>query len=75
MIFNVEAWTAVMVGQPVDAPSGDRSLAALIDRHERSYPVFATFARRMLDKQRLEETFADYFADALRWRDRACRAA
>jgi uncharacterized damage-inducible protein DinB len=44
MIFNVEAWTAVMTGQPVEAPSDDRSLSAQIDRHERSYPAFATRA-------------------------------
>jgi hypothetical protein len=41
MIFNVEFWTAVMVGQPVDAQREDRSLAALTERRERSYAAFA----------------------------------
>ena len=41
MIFNVEAWTAMMAGRPVDAQRDDRSPAALIDRHERAYAVFA----------------------------------
>ena len=61
MIFNVEFWTAVMAGQPVDAQRDDRSLAALVDHHERSYAAFATFARRMRDEQRLDDTFVDHF--------------
>jgi uncharacterized damage-inducible protein DinB len=67
MIFNVEAWTAVMAGQPFDAQRNDRSLAALIDRHERSYPAFATLAHRVRDEQRLEETFTDYFGEPMRF--------
>ncbi|HEX5497628.1 MAG TPA: DinB family protein, partial [Thermomicrobiales bacterium] len=59
MIFNVEAWTASMAGQPLDAPRDDRSLAALIDRHERAYETFAAFAHRMRDEQRLDDTFVD----------------
>ncbi len=35
MIFNVEAWTALMAGQPGNGQRDDRSLAALSDRHER----------------------------------------
>jgi uncharacterized damage-inducible protein DinB len=60
-IFNVEFWTAVMAGQPVDAQRDHRSLAALVDRHERSYATFATFTRRVCDDQRLEDTFIDRF--------------
>ena len=60
-IFNVEAWTASMVGQPVGARRDDRSLAALIDRHERAYAVFATFSRRVRDEQRLDDAFVDDF--------------
>ncbi len=61
MIFNVEAWTAVMAERPVDAPRDDRSLPALIQRHERSHATFATFARRVRDEQRLDDTFVDHF--------------
>ena len=61
MIFNVEFWTGLMVGQPVDAQRDDRSLAVLIDRHERSYAAFAALARRVRDEQRLEDTFVDHF--------------
>src|SRR5689334_10225121 len=59
MIFNVEAWTASMLGQPIDRSRGDRSLAALRDRHERAYATFAAFARRTRDEQRLDDTFVD----------------
>jgi len=61
MIFNVAFWTGLMAGQPVDRPQADRSLAALIDRHERSYAAFATLARRVRDEQRLDDTFVDHF--------------
>jgi uncharacterized damage-inducible protein DinB len=61
MIFNVAFWTAVMAGQPVDAQRDDRSLAALTERHERSYAAFAALARRVRDEQRLDDTFVDHF--------------
>lgn len=61
MIFNVEAWTAVMAGQPDNVQRDDRSLAALIDRDERAFAAFAAFARRVRDEQRLDDTFVDYF--------------
>jgi uncharacterized damage-inducible protein DinB len=61
-IFNVEAWTALMAGHPVEAPRDDRTLAALIERHESSYAAFAALARRMRDERRLDDTFVDHFA-------------
>ena len=62
MIFNVAFWTALMAGQPVDAPQEDRSLAALSERHARSYATFATLARQLRDEQRLDDTFVDHYA-------------
>lgn len=62
MIFNVEAWTAMMAEQPLDAQRDDRSLAALIERQERAYAAFATLSRQVRDEQRLEDTFVDHFA-------------
>jgi uncharacterized damage-inducible protein DinB len=68
MIFNVPFWTAFLAGQPADggysadAQPEDRSLAALIEHHERSYTAFATAARRLRDEQRLGETFVDHYA-------------
>ena len=48
-----------MAERPADAQPDDRSLAALIDRHERSSAAFATVARRVRDEQRLNDTFLD----------------
>ena len=68
MIFNVPFWTAFLAGQPADggfsadAQPDDRSLAALIGHHERSYAAFASAARRLRDERRLEETFLDHYA-------------
>jgi hypothetical protein len=62
MIFDsVEVWTAEMAGRQPEAQPGDRSMAALIDRYERSYATFAVVARRARDEQRLEDTFVDHF--------------
>jgi uncharacterized damage-inducible protein DinB len=60
-IYNVEGWTAVMTGQPVDVQPGDRSPAGLLERHERCYATFASLARRLRDEQRLDDTFVDTF--------------
>jgi len=64
MIVSVEVWAAAMAEQPVDAPPADRSLAALIERHERSSTTFATVARRVRDEQRLDDTFLDPWTQA-----------
>ncbi len=61
MIFNVEFWTANMAGQPVDAQRNDRSLAAMTERHERSYAAFAALARRVCAEGSLDDTFVDHF--------------
>ncbi len=59
MIFNVEAWTAQMEGQPLDRSREAASLDALAGRHERAYAGFAAFARRVHDDGRLDDTFVD----------------
>ena len=61
MIVNIAFWTSLMTEQPVDKQRDDRSLAALIDRHERFYASFATLARQYRDEQRLDETFIDHY--------------
>lgn len=67
MVFNVEAWTAGMAGQPIDRRREERSLAALVDRHERSYADFAALARRLRDERRLDETYTDDFGEPMRF--------
>jgi uncharacterized damage-inducible protein DinB len=65
MIFNVEFWTGVMAGQTDGAQRDDHSLDALIERHERSYEAFATFSRRIRDRQHLDDTFVDHFGERM----------
>ena len=62
MLVNVEFWTALMAERPVDAQRDDHSVAALIERHERSYATFATLSRRVCDEQRLDDTYVDHYA-------------
>ncbi len=68
IIFNVPFWTAFLAGQPAeggysaDAQPDDRSLAALIDHHERASAAFASVARRLRDQRRLGDTFVDHYA-------------
>ncbi len=62
MIFNVGFWTGLMIGQPVDEPAADPSLAELIDVHKRDYATLAALARRLRDEQRLSDTFVDHYA-------------
>lgn len=61
VFFNVEAWTAVMAGQPLETERNARSLPELTDRHERAHEAFAALARRARDEERLDDTFVDHF--------------
>jgi uncharacterized damage-inducible protein DinB len=62
LIFVVDFWTSLMAGQPVKWERNvHRSIAEITDRHARFYPAFATIARRILDEQRLDDTFTDHF--------------
>jgi uncharacterized damage-inducible protein DinB len=61
VIFNIAFWTALMTEQPVDERRDGRSVTALIDRHERSYAIFASLARHLRDEQRLEDTYIDHY--------------
>jgi uncharacterized damage-inducible protein DinB len=61
IIFNIGFWTALMTAQSVDKQRDDRSLAALINRHERAYETFATLARQFRDERRLDDTFIDHY--------------
>ncbi|HUG16738.1 MAG TPA: DinB family protein [Thermomicrobiales bacterium] len=71
MIFVVGAWTTLMLEQPagplrdgrrsVMAREGRRSIAELVEQHERFHPAFAITARRAQDEQRLDDTFVDHY--------------
>ena len=61
IIVNIGFWTGLMTEQPVHEQHDDRSVAALIDRHQRYYSSFASLARQFRDEQRLDETFIDHY--------------
>lgn len=65
MIYVIDFWTAQMAGQPADhdrtTQRYDRSIPALIERHERFQAAFASFARQARDEQRLDVTFIDHY--------------
>ena len=61
MIAAVGFWTTAMAGPPEAMREDERSLAVLIDEHERSYAAFADLARRIHDANRLDETFVDWY--------------
>jgi uncharacterized damage-inducible protein DinB len=58
MIRNIEAWTDLMMEQPV-RPSGDLSTRDLLDRLERSYADFAGFAKRIEREGKLDDLWTD----------------
>lgn len=67
MIFNIEAWTAEIQGQPIQRETDASSIAVLADRHERAQANFANVARRLRDEDRLESTFTDDWGEQMRY--------
>jgi uncharacterized damage-inducible protein DinB len=62
LIFVVDFWTTLMAGQPATwERDAHRSVAELIERHERFYAAFSIAARRARDEQCLDDTFVDHF--------------
>ena len=65
MIYVIDFWTGWMSGRPVEhdrtALQYDRSLQSLIERHERFQTEFAALARRIVDEQRLDDSFIDHY--------------
>jgi uncharacterized damage-inducible protein DinB len=59
-IPNLDFWTGLMTGQPVEHQRGRSSLDTLIADHERAYAAFASVARRLRDDERLDDTFRDH---------------
>ena len=62
IVYVIHFWTEQMLGRSVvEDPGGTRTIADLIEWHERFHPAFAAFARRAHDDQRLDETFLDHY--------------
>jgi uncharacterized damage-inducible protein DinB len=60
-IPNLDFWTGLMTGQPVEHQRSPSSLEALIADHERAYAAFASLARQVRDAGRLDDTFPDHY--------------
>lgn len=67
LIFNIEAWGALMAAQPMETPATDSSLAALTDRYLRADDAFIALARHLRDEGRLDDTFTDAFDGPMRY--------
>ena len=63
MVLNVDFWTGQLNGQKVEykEDSGDISISALEERHKRSYAWFDSTTRRLIEENRLDETFVDHY--------------
>lgn len=60
VIFNIEAWTGGLQGEPEITQDESRlSLDELRTWHERSFLAFAAFARDLRDSGRMDETLVD----------------
>jgi uncharacterized damage-inducible protein DinB len=59
-IPNLDVWTSLMTGQPVETQHGPSSLETLIADHERAYAAFARLARQVRDEGRLDDTFREH---------------
>jgi uncharacterized damage-inducible protein DinB len=59
-IPNLDFWTGLMTGRPIEPQPGPGSLETLIADHERAYSAFASVARRLRDEGRLDDTFRDH---------------
>jgi uncharacterized damage-inducible protein DinB len=63
MILNVDFWTGQMVGQKVDYSEdrGELTISALEERHKRSYAWFESTSKKVIEENRLDETFVDHY--------------
>lgn len=60
MIWNVETWTDLMLGVPIDrSVERPETLEGLTERHDRAGERFAALARSLADDNRLEATWMD----------------
>jgi uncharacterized damage-inducible protein DinB len=59
-IPNLDFWTGLMTGQPIEPQPVPGSLETLIADHERAYAAVASVARRLRDEGRLDDTFRDH---------------
>lgn len=62
IIVNVDFWTRLMTGDPIEYEElTHASIADLIQHHDRTYTAFAALARRLRDEQCLVDIFLDHY--------------
>ena len=62
IIVNVEFWTRLMTGQPIEYRElADASITNLTQQHVRTYAAFEALARDLRDDQRLDGTYLDHY--------------
>jgi uncharacterized damage-inducible protein DinB len=57
----LDYWTTAMLDEPADPAADDHSLDALLARHRREYDRFAALARRLVNEDRLDDTYLDHY--------------
>lgn len=60
LIGNIEAWTLIMQGRPIELDD-DWSVPNLRPRWEHAYDAFESFAREISNEDRMDDTFTDHF--------------
>ena len=61
MIYNVAFWSGLMTGHPFEEQRSKRTLAELINRHQRFHATFAALTRQLRDEQRLDDVYVDHY--------------
>lgn len=61
IIFAFPFWGAFLTGQPAEPEPADRSIASLIDAHERTHGDFMRICRQLRDEGRLGEVYSDHY--------------
>lgn len=60
MLWNVETWTHLMLGEPMDrSVERSTSLDGLTERHQRAGERFYALARQVADENRFEDLWSD----------------
>lgn len=65
IVHNIEAWTSLMIQQPIEGVQNGQPIAEIAACHDRAYATFAEVARRAREEQRLEDTFTDFYGSPM----------
>lgn len=63
IISSIEGWTALMVRIPPPEGPDHLTVAMQAERHARAWAAFADLARRVIDEDRMDDTFSDFYGE------------